>query len=664
MSDLFQKNKAAQASSSYTAQDIEVLEGLEPVRHRPGMYIGGTDSRAFHHLVAEILDNAMDEAVAGHARRIDLEILDERTIIIRDDGRGIPTDPHPKYPDKSALEVILTTLHSGGKFSNKAYATSGGLHGVGLSVVNALASRLHVTVYREGKVFEQLYSQGKPQGVMTMQPQKGKARNGTTIEFTPDIAIFGEQLQFQPHILYKMARSKAYLFKGVEIHWRCNPDIAKDTPTEEVFKFPNGLEDYLRESIGDQTTVISKIFAGDVAFKDTVGKVEWAVSWFADDESSLRSYCNTILTPQGGTHETGLRQGLLKALKSHGERRGNKRASQLTSEDISSGFTGVISLFLSNPQFQGQTKEKLTNSEATRMVENVVKDAFDYWLSHQIADGDALLEHLISVAEERKRRKAQKDTARQSATKRLRLPGKLVDCSTEDTSQTEIFLLEGDSAGGSAKQARDRTIQAILPLRGKILNVASASMEKLSANQEIQDLALALGISLGKNCKLDHLRYNKVIILTDADTDGAHIASLLLTFFFQQMRPLVEQGHVYLACPPLYRLRNSSKNFYAADDAHKEQILKQHFASNAKVEIARFKGLGEMDWQDLKETTMSPQSRTLLQVRMNEDQHSTGEQTTFTNQLDQFIDDLMGRKPEKRFQFIKENAHFVKDLDI
>lgn len=663
MTDLF--GKSSPLKHTYTAQDIEVLEGLEPVRHRPGMYIGGTDSRAYHHLVAEILDNAMDEVVAGYAQHISIEIIDAHTIRIQDNGRGIPVDPHPKFPGKSALEVILTTLHSGGKFSNKAYKTSGGLHGVGLSVVNALSEKLQVTIFRDKKIYEQTYAQGKPQDALSNKAHKGNPAHGTMITFTPDTAIFGTQIRFQPNLLYKMARSKAYLFKGVEIQWKCASElIHDDTPSEEIFKFPNGIEDYLKEAVGDQATVIQKIFSGDVGFKDTPGKIEWAITWFDNEESSLRSYCNTILTPQGGTHETGFRQGLLKALKIHADRRGNKKASLLTSEDIFSGITGIISLFISNPQFQGQTKEKLTNTEVSRWVENAVKDAFDYWLSHQITDGDALLEYLIQIAEERKKRKAQKETARQSATKRLRLPGKLVDCTSEDTKHTELFLLEGDSAGGSAKQARDRNIQAILPLRGKILNVASASLEKLSSNQEIQDLALALGVNLGKHCNLDNLRYHKVIILTDADTDGAHIASLLLTFFFQQMRPLVENGHVYLACPPLYRVRGGNKSFYARDDEHKESILHKHFANNTKIEITRFKGLGEMDWQDLKATTMAPDSRTLLQVHLQDTDVQEDILPDFSHQLDQFIEDLMGRKPEKRFQFIKENAQFVKDLDV
>ncbi len=675
MSDLFKAKQntpptSTSGSSSnaptYSAKDIEVLEGLEPVRRRPGMYIGGTDTRAYHHLAAEILDNSMDEAVARHAKIIWLRMIDDRTIEIEDDGRGIPVDPHPKFPDKSALEVIMTTLHSGGKFSNSAYATSGGLHGVGLSVVNALSSTMHVQVNRSGTLHSQTYIRGEPQGALIATPTDTPKKRGTSIRFTPDAEIFGDKISFTPSALLKMARSKAYLFKGVEIRWVCPLSLCSDgVPEKETLCFPNGLYDYLKETLDENTQIIPDFFTGDYTHKGQPHRMEWAVTWTDRDENMFRSYCNTVYTPQGGTHETGFRTALLKSLKAHAERRNNKRASVLTSDDVTSGITGIISVFIPNPQFQGQTKEKLTTGDTAKFVETAVRETMDQWLSQHLATGDALLEHLIAIAEERKRRKASKETLRQTATKRLRLPGKLVDCTSTNYEETEIFLLEGDSAGGTAKQARIRKTQAILPLRGKILNVASASVDKMFANQEIKDLALAIGIGLGKDCSLEKLRYGKVVILTDADTDGAHIAALLLTFFYMQMRPLMTNGHVYLACPPLYRLRHGSKKIYARDDAHKDTLLKT-FPSNANVEITRFKGLGEMDWPDLKLTTTDPETRTLLKVTLD-DPHAeldTAPPEEVLKHLDGFMDDLMGRKPEKRFNFIQENASFVANLDV
>ncbi|USO01442.1 MAG: DNA topoisomerase IV subunit B [Alphaproteobacteria bacterium] len=666
MSDLFNAGQSPKASITYSAKDIEVLEGLEPVRRRPGMYIGGTDSRAYHHLAAEILDNSMDEAVARHARVIWLRVKDPHTLEIEDDGRGIPIDPHPKFPDKSALEVIMTTLHSGGKFTNSAYATSGGLHGVGLSVVNALSSLMHIQVFRDGFVHEQTYKKGVSQSALIVSATEMPKKRGTCITFTPDAEIFGEKAAFNPATLLKMARSKAYLFKGVEIRWSCPKELCTQSlPEKTTLCFPNGLYDYLQETLDAKTQVIDAIFHGDYVQEGKPQRLEWAITWTDADENMFRSYCNTVYTPQGGTHETGFRQALLKSLKAHGERRGNKRASILAIEDVTSGLTGVISVFIANPQFQGQTKEKLTTTDTTKYVETAVRETMDQWLSHNLHIADDLLEHLISLAEERKRRKASKETLRQTATKRLRLPGKLVDCTATNSDETEIFLLEGDSAGGTAKQARIRKTQAILPLRGKILNVASATLEKMFANQEIKDLALAIGIGLGKDCKLDNLRYGKVVILTDADTDGAHIASLLLTFFYMQMRPLLANGHVYLACPPLYRLRHGSKKMYARDDAHKEELMKT-FPVNAAVEVTRFKGLGEMDWPDLKLTTTDPETRTLLKVTLADPLKESNEESPeeIAKELEGFMDDLMGRKPEKRFQFIQENASFVENLDV
>lgn len=650
MSDLFSNTKSA--DEGYSAKDIEVLEGLEPVRRRPGMYIGGTDERALHHLVVEVLDNAMDEAVAGHASRIDLMINRDGSVAVRDNGRGIPIDPHPKFPEKSALEVILTTLHSGAKFGGKSYSTSGGLHGVGLSVVNALASRLLVEISRNRELWRQEYGQGNP---LTPLENKGTSpyKQGSFICFSPDPEIFGEHARFKPSLLCKMARSKAYLFKGVTIHWTCDEELCgEDVPSQAVFHFPGGLSDYLKEVLEGAPLVIPNFFAGDTAFSDGEGRVEWAMGWSLQGEGTSTSYCNTIRTPEGGTHENGFRQAIVKGLRAYGERIGNKKAAGLTPEDCLVGATWVLSTFVRDPQFQGQTKEKLVSQEVSRGVEASLRDHFDHWLTASPEAALALLDYVVQQMEERLRRKQSKDISRASATRKLRLPGKLADCSIESAAGTEIFLVEGDSAGGSAKQARERKTQAILPLRGKILNVANATLDKMNANQEIENIVLALGCGLGKYCDPAKLRYERVIIMTDADVDGAHIASLLITFFFQQMRPLVEAGHLYLAQPPLYRLTYGGKSVYAHDDAHREHLLATEFKHAKKVELSRFKGLGEMPAIQLKETTMDPKKRNLLRVLMDE------------RNVAVFVDDLMGRSPEKRFAFIQENAQFVRDLDV
>ena len=646
---------AGPAAADYSAKDIEVLEGLEPVRRRPGMYIGGTDETALHHLAAEILDNAMDEAVAGHASFIDVALEPGNFLTVHDNGRGIPVDPHPKFKNLSALEVILTTLHSGGKFGGKAYATSGGLHGVGSSVVNALSEVMEVEVARERVLWKQSYAQGKPTTKLT----NGGAvqnRRGTTIRFKPDPAIF-HGLQFSPARLYRLCRSKAYLFRGVEIRWVCDPSLLKDeTPAEAVLHFPGGLRDSLEADIGASPRVLPLVWAGEADLPgEATGRLEWAVCWLEEGEGFLHSYCNTVPTPQGGTHEAGFRSALLKGLRAWGEHRGNRRAAQITADDALDPLTAKLSLFLRDPHFQGQTKEKLTSVEASRLVETALRDRFDHFLAGDPASADNLLAFVIDRAEERIRRKESKDTARKSPTRRLRLPGKLTDCTRENAAETEIFLVEGDSAGGSAKQARNRETQAVLPLRGKILNVASASADKLRQNQELKDLIEALGCGVGERFDRSRLRYGRVIIMTDADVDGAHIASLLMTFFYRELPELVRHGHVYLAQPPLYRLTQGAKSVYAMDDADRERKIKREFKTNAKVEVSRFKGLGEMPPMQLKETTMDPAKRTLLKVVAASDDRKV------TSEL---VESLMGRRPELRFQFIQERARTVEEVDV
>ena len=670
MTDLFENTPSKK--NQYTAKDIEVLEGLEPVRKRPGMYIGGTDEPALHHLAAEVLDNSMDEAVAGHASWIEFDLSADGFVTTRDNGRGIPVDPHPKFKDKSALEIVLTTLHSGGKFGGDAYKTSGGLHGVGLSVVNALSVKLHVEIARDKKLWTQSYSRGKPLGKLK---DNGKAANkrGTTICFKPDPEIFGDKAVFRPSTLFNMAKAKAYLFKGVEIRWSCASELLRgkdEIPEKATLHFPGGLADYLDTTLDGRETVTGLPFTGEADMNGSGGRAEWAIAWPERGDAAIASYCNTVPTPEGGTHENGLRSALARGLKSYGEMAGNKRAGIITGDDVITGAAGILSIFIPNPEFQGQTKEKLSSAGVTKIVETSIKDHFDHFLTGNPQAANALLEHVLERAEDRLQKRKDREFARKTPTRKVRLPGKLTDCAAGSAEGTEIFLVEGDSAGGSAKQARNRKTQAVLPLRGKILNVASATEDKMRANQEISDLIQALGCGYGEAYDSAKLRYERVIIMTDADVDGAHIASLLMTFFFREMPQMVADGNLYLALPPLYRISQGSVTIYARDDAHKDELLASTFTGRGKIEISRFKGLGEMPPAQLKDTTMNPDSRILLRVVLPEDEElipanrSRRPAKLRAGTTADLVERLMGRKPELRLKFIQQNAKKVDYIDV
>ena len=656
-----------QNTHTYDASDIQVLEGLEPVRLRPGMYIGGTDEKAWHHLPIEILDNSIDEAVAGFAKKITVNLIDSKTIEITDDGRGIPVDEHPKFPGKSALEVILTTLHSGGKFNNNVYKTSGGLHGVGSSVVNALSSEMIVTISRDGYEWRQTFSRGKPTSKMIQgSPTKN---HGTKVRFTIDDEIFGANAVFKPIKIYRMARAKSFLSRGVRVDWICNPELLTEDmniPAQTEFYYPNGVADFLDEKTREKPRIMPKIFSGTVDFPDASGRVEWALTFLTDengaasDDGFFSSYCNTIATIDGGTHETGFKSAITKGIKAYGEKVNNKSTASIISDDVFDSVAAIVSVFYKTPQFLGQTKEKLSNPEVARFTENALRDPWEIFLASDPKTANAILDFVINLANARIKTKQVKEIARKTPTKRVRMPAKLADCSKHGIEGTELFIVEGESAGGTAKQARDRATQAIMPLRGKVLNVVSNSDERFSANKELNELIDIIGAGTAKDWDENKLRYEKIIVMTDADVDGSHIASLLMAFFYQVMPQLIYGGHLYLSCPPLYKLTCGTESVYVDTDEELENLKSTKY-KNKKVEISRFKGLGEMMPNQLKETTMSPKTRRLIRVDLPPRTDEGAEDTEKTRTI---VSELMGKKPEFRFKFITEHAQFVKDLFV
>lgn len=656
-----------QNTHTYDASDIQVLEGLEPVRLRPGMYIGGTDEKAWHHLPIEILDNSIDEAVAGFAKKITVNLIDAKTIEITDDGRGIPVDEHPKFPGKSALEVILTTLHSGGKFNNNVYKTSGGLHGVGSSVVNALSSEMIVTISRDGYEWRQTFSRGKPTSAMTRgNPTKN---HGTKIRFTIDDEIFGANAVFKPVKIYRMARAKSFLSRGVRVDWVCNPELITEDmniPAQTEFYYPNGVADFLEEKTRDKPRIMPKLFSGTVDFPDGSGRVEWALTFLTDengaasDDGFFSSYCNTIATIDGGTHETGFKSAITRGIKAYGEKTNNKSAATIISDDVFDSVAAIVSVFYKTPQFLGQTKEKLSNPEIARFTENALRDPWDIFLASDPKTANAILDFVANLAAARIKTKQVKEIARKTPTKRIRMPAKLADCSKHGIDGTELFIVEGESAGGTAKQARDRMTQAIMPLRGKVLNVISNSDERFSANKELNELIDIIGAGTARDWDESKLRYEKIIVMTDADVDGSHIASLLMAFFYQVMPQLIYGGHLYLSCPPLYKLTCGTESIYVDTDAELEELKNTKY-KNKRVEISRFKGLGEMMPNQLRETTMSPKTRRLIRVELPPRTDEGAEDTEKTRTI---VSELMGKKPEFRFRFITEHAQFVKDLFV
>ncbi|MDA7564131.1 type IIA DNA topoisomerase subunit B [Pelagibacteraceae bacterium] len=643
-------------SKTYSAKDIEVLEGLAPVRKRPGMYIGGTDENAYHHLANEILDNSIDEAVAGYSKEINVKLISQNTIQISDDGRGIPIDKHPKK-NKTALEVVMTTLHSGGKFNDGVYKSSAGLHGVGLSVVNALSSKLNIQVTKNYKIHTQDYSRGKP---LNKLKQKGKAKvkNGTQITFSPDPEIFGKDTVFKAEKIYELTKNKAYLQKGIKITWECNSSLVgrnSKITTKETFLFSKGIEDFLKNEINQKNVIHDKVCFQSGNLDDKKGKLEFALQFNRDKIKFNKAFCNTVYNMNGGTHDAGFRSGIAKSIRKFAKNKNNKIVSKATQDDIFDQAAYIVSIYISNPEFEGQTKHKLSSSFVQKYCENFTSKSFDEWLNRNSTAAKGILNVLEEKIREKNIYDLNQNVERQSAFRKIRLPGKLSDCTSDKTEGTELFIVEGDSAGGSAKQARDRMTQAILPLRGKILNVKNSNAAKILANNEINNLLQALGCGRGKSYNQKDLRYEKIIIMTDADVDGDHISTLLLTFFISEMPQLIKDGHLYLAVPPLYKLNISNKVIYAIDENEKNKLLNQN--KKSKIEISRFKGLGEMMPAQLKVTTMNKETRKLIKVTIPNEKIKLRK----TNKL---VDDLMGKNAELRLKFITENAHNNLSLDI